>query len=236
MAETLRVGVIGDQVARFAPQVAIAESLRHSADQLGCAVEVTWFETPSLDVDAETVLAGCDALWCAPGSPYRSLAGALEGIRVARETSTPFLGTCAGFQHGVLECARNLLGLTGAGHPEYGGPSEDDPLILDERLCALVGQEMRVRLVDRTTQSIYGTDSAVERYYCRFALAEHHRGALAGAGLTVAAIDEVDDGTRVLRRTDHPFFFLTLFVPQVASRPGAPHPLVTALLAAAAGS
>ena len=37
--------------------------------------------------------------------------GALAGIRFARETSRPFLGTCAGFQHGVIEFARNVLGV-----------------------------------------------------------------------------------------------------------------------------
>jgi CTP synthase (UTP-ammonia lyase) len=236
VASALRVGVIGDQVARFVPQEAMADALAHSADRVGCDVELTWFATPSLERDAESVLAGCDALWCAPGGPYRSLDGALEGIRVARETARPFLGTCAGFQHGVLECARNLLGMRGAGHPEYGGDSPDDPLILDERLCSLVGQEMRVRLVDPATRSLYGTDEVAERYYCRFALAEHHRDRLASVGLVVAGIDEIDGGTRILRRLDCDFFYLTLFVPQVASRPDAPHPLVTAFVEAAAGS
>ena len=38
-------------------------------------------------------LAGYDALWCSPGSPYRSTAGAQAGIRHARERGVPFLGT-----------------------------------------------------------------------------------------------------------------------------------------------
>jgi CTP synthase (UTP-ammonia lyase) len=231
---TVRVGVIGDRMARFVPQDAIETSLAHASERVGVGVGVTWFATPDLEDDADGVLAACDALWCAPGGPYRSLDGALEGIRFARESATPFIGTCAGFQHGVLECARNQLGRRDAGHPEYGSASPDDPLILDERLCHLVGEKMAVRLIDPATQAIYGADTAVETYYCRFALAEHHRGALAEAGLAVAAIDEVDGGTRVMRRADHPFFYLTLFVPQVASEPGAPHPLVTAFLSAAA--
>ena len=233
MGETVRVGVIGDRVPRFIPQEAIAASLTHSARQLGRDVDVTWFATPSLEHGADASLAGCDALWCAPGSPYLSLDGALEGIRVARASDTPFLGTCAGFQHGVLECARNVVGMSGAGHPEYGGDSPDDPLILDERLCHLVGQPMAVRLVDPATRAIYGAAEAVETYYCRFALAEQHRDALARGGLVTAAVDEVDGGTRVMHRPDHPFFYLTLFVPQVASQPGSPHPLITAFLAAA---
>jgi CTP synthase (UTP-ammonia lyase) len=233
VTDTLRVGVIGDQVEGFTPQEAIQAALEHSAAHLDCRASVEWFATPLLTADADRALAGCDALWCAPGGPYASLTGALEGIPVARQSDIPFLGTCAGFQHGVIECARNVVGMVDAAHPEYGGTTPDDPLIIDERLCSLVGEQMEVRLVDEATCEIYGSDEAVERYYCRFALNENHRDRLARGGLIVAGVDEVDGGTRIMRRADHRFFYLTLFVPQVASRPDAPHPLVTAYLAAA---
>ncbi len=132
----------------------------------------------------------------------------------------------------MLECARNVLGMSDAAHPEYGGSTPDDPLIIDERLCSLVGERMAVRIVDDATRDIFGSDEAVERYYCRFALNEAHRARLAGGGLVVAGVDDADGGARIMRRTDHPFFYLTLFVPQVASSPGAPHPLITAYLEA----
>jgi Glutamine amidotransferase class-I len=233
VTDALRIGVIGDQVPGFAPHSAIDDAVTHSAAHLGRDATVEWFPTPRLEEAAADRLAGCDALWCAPGGPFASLDGALEGIRTARESGTPFLGTCAGFQHGVVECARNVVGMVDAAHPEYGGATPEDPLIVDERLCSLVGEQMAVRLVDDDTRAIYGSDEAVERYYCRFALNERHRDRLAGAGLIVAGVDEVDGGTRIMRRPDHPFFYLTLFVPQVASSAAAPHPLITAYLAAA---
>src|SRR5688572_9689765 len=102
-ARPIRVAVIGDRIATFAPHTAIDASLGHSAAHTGTSVEVTWHPTPTLVDDAQTLLAGADAVWCAPGSPYRSLAGTLAGIRFAREHQLPFLGTCAGFQHGVIE-------------------------------------------------------------------------------------------------------------------------------------
>jgi CTP synthase (UTP-ammonia lyase) len=39
------------------------------------------------------ILAQFDALWCSSGSPYQSMAGALQAIRFARELDFPFLGT-----------------------------------------------------------------------------------------------------------------------------------------------
>jgi CTP synthase (UTP-ammonia lyase) len=233
----VRVAVVGDRLSKFTPQDSIEVALQHSADALGAAVDITWFDTPTLAADADEHLAGADAVWCAPGSPFLSMDGALEGIRFAREHRRPFLGTCAGFQHGVIEIARNVLGIADAAHAESTVDAPASSLFIDELLCSLVGQAMRVRLVDDVTRALYGTDEIVEQYYCRFGLNEEHRGALKDAGLEVAGVDigneETAGTTRIMRLADHPFFFLTLFVPQTSSTPAAPHPVVTAYLAAA---
>lgn len=233
MNDAIRVAVIGDRHENFPPQDTIEDALRHAAAPQKATVEVTWCPTPSLADDPATALAGFDAVWCAPGSPFRSFEGALAGIRIARETGRPFLGTCAGFQHGVIEFARDVVGIADAHHAEYEGAPPTSPLVIDELLCSLVGQTMAVRLVDETTRALYGADVATEAYYCRFGLDERYTPALSAAGLTVAGVDATDGATRLMRLTHHPFFYLTLFVPQTASRPGRPHPIVAGYLAAA---
>ena len=232
--ETVRVAVVGDRKPGFVPQEAIAEALSHSAASLGINVETTWYPTPILLGRAADALAGADAVWCAPGSPFQSLDGALEGLRFAREQGTPLLGTCAGFQHGVIEIARNGLGRGSAHHAEYGADPEGKELFIDELLCSLVGQAMSVALVDPDIRGIYGTDRVTEQYYCRFGLAESFRPLLAQAGLVVAGVDVADGGTRIMRLEGHPWYVLTLFVPQVRSEPGRPHPLITAFVRAGA--
>jgi len=230
---TVRVAVIGDRYGDFPPQDTIETALQHAAARQNVAVEVTWFPTPSLLGDAPSALAPYDAVWCAPGGPFASLDGALAGIRVAREAGVPFLGTCAGFQHGVIEFARNVVGLARAHHAEYDGGPVDSPLLIDELLCSLVGQTMEVQIVDDDTRQLYGAAHAAERYYCRFGLDERYSPTLAAAGLVVAGRDADDGGTRIMRLVHHPFFYLTLFVPQTASTPDRPHPLVNAYVAAA---
>jgi CTP synthase (UTP-ammonia lyase) len=230
---TVRVAVIGDRHGDFPPQDTIETALEHAAARQNVAVEVTWFPTPSLLGDAAAALASYDAVWCAPGGPFASFDGALAGIRVARESRRPFLGTCAGFQHGVIEFARNVVGLAGAHHAEYEGAPVDSSLLIDELLCSLVGQTMAVRIVDDGTRDLYGAAQAVEHYYCRFGLDERYTATLAAAGLVVAGRDESDGATRIMRIVDHPFFYLTLFVPQTTSTAGRPHPLVRGYVAAA---
>jgi len=197
--------------------------------------EVRWVATDRLASEGPSLLAGAAAVWCAPGSPYRSLTGALVGIRWARAGGVPFLGTCAGFQHAVIEFARNVLGHERAGHAEYG-EAGDVELFIDELLCSLVGQTMRVDIVDDELLVLYGTEHPVERYYCRFGLSPRWAPTLHEAGLRIAAVDAEDGETRVMRLAGHPFFVLTLFVPQTSSTPAVPHPLVVSYLRALLGS
>jgi CTP synthase (UTP-ammonia lyase) len=55
-------------------------------------VDVTWLATEPLQRDFGAV-QGTDGLWWAPGSPYRSLQGALAALRHGRERGVPTLGT-----------------------------------------------------------------------------------------------------------------------------------------------
>jgi len=94
MNETLTVGIIGDWNGNSSSHPATNEALAHAAGALSVPVDVRWLPTPSLDAEGrEGILRQVDALWCAPGSPYQSMEGALEAIRFAREEGRPFIGT-----------------------------------------------------------------------------------------------------------------------------------------------
>lgn len=106
-------------------------------------------------------------------------------------------------------------------------------MFIEELLCSLVGQTMEVEVVDAELFAVYGEGHPKERYYCRFGLNPKWRSPLEEAGLVVAGVDAEDSDVRVMRLVGHPFFFLTLFVPQTSSSPGRPHPLIVSLLRAA---
>lgn len=90
----VHIGIIGDYNPASRYHRATEESLQHAAAALGYTLESTWLPTPSLDdASAAASLDGFDGLWCAPGSPYASMAGALAGIQFARERGKPFVGT-----------------------------------------------------------------------------------------------------------------------------------------------
>ena len=93
MSKEVRVAIIGDFNPEFTHHLATDESLRQAAAMLGIQVAPHWVPTESLDTDESKQLEGFDAIWCSSGSPYRSMEGALNAIRFAREKNWPFFAT-----------------------------------------------------------------------------------------------------------------------------------------------
>lgn len=165
MAPSLRIGLIGDYQPTSATHQATA-ALHHTAAHLGLPLQVQWLPTTALAPLPADLLSRYDALWCAPGSPYQSLAGALGAIRWARERDWPLLGTCAGFQHMVLEYARHVLGIAGAQHAEYGTTTMAAPLLVTPLSCALAGQTLEIALDPASRVGhIYQRRQVQEAYY-----------------------------------------------------------------------
>ncbi len=229
--QIVRVAVVGEYRPEHETHPATTAAVGHAADRLGRRAEVDWIPTDEVRGAADR-LAPYDGVWIAPGSPYRSLDGALEAIATARLAGIPLLGTCAGFQHIVVEFARNVLDLPAAQHAEYDPDAE--LLFITPLSCSLAGQSFTVQLAPGSRARIaYDARVATERYYCNFGLEADRRPELEAAGLAVTGTD-TDGEARIVELAGHPFFMGTLFVPQVSSTPDRPHPLVLAFIAAAA--
>ena len=94
MQMILRIAVIGDFKPENASHLATNQSLVHAAQAISRPVESVWLPTRLLDgADMAKVLYGFDGFWIAPGSPYDSMAGALQAIRWIREHDCPCIGT-----------------------------------------------------------------------------------------------------------------------------------------------
>lgn len=162
-----RIGIVGEFQPNFAPHSAIAPSVEHARGADGCGLPATleWVATDDAENMTTQELAGYAGWWIAPGSPYRSMGGALKVIRYAREQDIPLLGTCGGYQHVVLEYARNVLGFSEAAHAEYDPYASD--LFISEPSCSLAGHTMTVAVRENTTAAaLYKQGTVAEKYYC----------------------------------------------------------------------
>ena len=223
------IAIVGEYSAAFEPHTCTNAAIGHSNAESGVMIRAEWTSTSAIEVRSLRAFSG---IWLAPGSPYRDMGKALEAIRYARENGVPCLGTCGGMQHLILEYVRNVLGYKDAQHAEYDPYASD--LFVSRLECSLRGREMRLQLVPGSLVSrIYGGTSATERYYCDFGISASRVALLRSGPLRVVGSDD-EGAVRVVELPEHPFFVGTLYVPQARSRPGAPHPLVSAFLQAAA--
>jgi CTP synthase (UTP-ammonia lyase) len=193
-------------------------------------VDARWLPSPEAE---SAVLA--DGLWVVPGTPYRDERAVMEAIRRARTAGMPILGTCGGFQHMLVEFARNVAGLEEAAHAECD-PDAPDPVVA--RLsCSLVGEERPVTAIAGTRLAeLCGTEPFTGFHWCNYGLAPGREAALVAAGLVVSA-RAPDAGVEAVELPGHPFYVATLFQPQVGSSGSRRrHPLIDALISAARGA
>jgi CTP synthase (UTP-ammonia lyase) len=224
----IRIALIGDHDPQVTAHQAIPVALGMAAKHSGRNVQGQWLATDSLH--ANTPLAGFDGFWCVPASPYRSMNGALRAIRFAREQRRPFLGTCGGFQHAVLEYARNVLGWADAEHGETA--PDASRAALTPLACSLVETVDTIHLREGSLIArAYETCEIREGYRCRYGVNPEFERELLQHALHAVGHD-AEHGLRAVELSGHPFFVATLFQPERAALEGTLPPLVRALIAA----
>jgi CTP synthase (UTP-ammonia lyase) len=180
-----------------------------------------------LQARVETQLEPYAGVWCVPGGPYDNAAGVIEAIRFARLRKRPFLGTCAGFQHALLEYAQAVWGID-AMHAETS-PDAEDPVIAP-LICRLVEVRGGLRFEPRSRlRDIYRRASASEEYHCSYGFNPLYLDRLHDGPLKVAARDD-EGSVRAVELDEHPFFIGTPFQPERAALRDQTPPLVRAFV------
>ncbi|PRP69451.1 hypothetical protein BUE93_16865 [Chromobacterium amazonense] len=224
----IRIALVGDYRADVPAHQAIPQALQLAAQSLDLPVDAQWLATDSLTATEQ--LACFDGIWCVPASPYRNMEGALLAIRHARERNLPFLGTCGGFQHAVIEYARNALGWADAEHAETAPDAAR--AVISPLACSLVEVKDKVALSPGSRLArIYEQAVIEEGYRCRYGINPAFAAELASGPLRSAAHDQNGE-IRALELDNHPFFIATLFQPERQALQGTCPPLAAAFVAA----
>jgi CTP synthase (UTP-ammonia lyase) len=227
-----KIALVGDHSERHTAHRAIPLALELARARLGADISWEWVATRGISDRGQALAAFC-AVWVVPASPYENPAGAFGAIRWAREGGLPFLGTCGGFQHAILEVARDVAGIADADTAETnpGGTS----LVVTPLSCSMVEKTGGVHFAKGSLIGrAYGSESATEGYRCNYGINPAYRAALEAAGMRFSAWDEAGD-IRGGELASHPFFAGVLFQPERAALRGDMPPLVLAFVKAAAG-
>jgi CTP synthase (UTP-ammonia lyase) len=238
---SVRIGIVGDYNPEFVSHTTTDSSLEHAAAALDVDIESRWLPTPTLTGgDAAKILSSCQGIWISAGSPYLDREGAFAAIRFARERDRPLLATCGGFQHVLVEHARNVLGIHDAEHAEDSLDAKN-PIIVPVA-CAVPDRRpgapklsgaLRIHFRSESKiHEVYDRDAADEEYFCNYEVSPAYRQILERSDARITGVGP-DGEIRVLELPQHRFYVATLFQPQRSSRPGAPNPLIRAFVGTA---
>ena len=245
----VRIALVGKYVDLPDAYLSVTEALRAGGFAHRAKVEIRWVpsdtcETPS---GAQAALAGVDGVLVPGGFGVRGIEGKIGAIHHARTRGIPVLGLCLGLQCMVIETARNLAGLDGAGSTEFDAstPHAVVSTMADQTDVVLgyrdMGGTMRLGSYPASLEPgsvvarAYGVTEVCERHRHRYEVNNAYRDKLAAAGLLISGTSP--DGHLVefieLPSSAHPFFVGTQAHPELTSRPTRPHPLFIAFVAAA---
>jgi CTP synthase (UTP-ammonia lyase) len=217
---TAKLALVGDRSPSVRAHGRIPLLIDALRRREGLVLDPYWI--PSTEADD---LQDFDGIWVVPGSPYSDPDKVVAAVRTAREREIPFLGTCGGFQHAILELAESLAGIEAPRHAEYG---IEEGAIIVELACSLVGHEGPITYTPGTLiQRIAGVDRSLERYHCSYGIAPEQVATLEAAGVVFGAHDD-DGAPRALELSGHPFFLGTLFQPELAGDGTRAHPVIRA--------
>ncbi|MEL2244039.1 CTP synthase [Leclercia adecarboxylata] len=226
--DTLRIALVGDYNHDVLAHQAIPLAIDDAAAVLDITADYDWLATTELTSPED--LVGYDALWLVPASPYKNTEAAFIAARYARENSVPFLGTCGGFQHALIEYARNVLGWEDAAHAET---DTEGRMVIAPLTCSLVEVADTIELRANTLiAKAYGQEEIEEGYHCNYGVSAEFAQALEKGDMRVTGWDAQGE-IRAVELVTHPFFVATLFQHERAALAGRPAPLVRALLRAA---
>ncbi len=175
--------------------------------------------------------------------------GKIETVRIAREKRIPFLGIGLGMQCAVIEFARNVLSLKDANSTEYDKDTPHPVICLVDEHRSITTRESKPKIgadmtVFRPQSRIFDAYDqqplASERFRHRYEFNNQYREQFDQSDMNLAA--NSPDGMlvqavelRAVGPEPHPWFVAVQFHPEFKSQPTKPHPLFSALVAAAIG-
>ena len=244
------IAIVGKYTGLIDAYKSLVEALTHGGIANNVGVRLDWIDAEQFDNGSGIEhLASADGILIPGGFGERGAQGKIEAARYAREAKIPYFGICFGMQMAVVEAARNLAGIPGAGSTEFGPcPAPVVGLMTEwmrgqfrERRQAggNLGGTMRlgefecVLKPNTRARAIFGVDRVSERHRHRYEVNNNYLGTLERCGLVFSGMSPDGLLPEMVEIADHPWFIGVQFHPELKSRPFEPHPLFAAFIRAA---
>ncbi len=244
------IAVVGKYTAVLDSYKSLAEALEHGGIANRVKVRMEWIDSEIFESeDAVHHLSSVEGILVPGGFGERGAEGKIAAARFAREHNVPYLGICFGMQMAVIEAARNLAGIGGAGSTEFGATPEPvvgllhewvkDGTIEQRGVDDNLGGTMRLGAYDCTVaaaslaEKIYGDRVITERHRHRYEVNINYRARLERAGLVFSGLSPDGMLPEIVELPTHPWYLGVQFHPELKSKPFDPHPVFDSFIRAA---
>ena len=245
------IAVVGKYTGLLDAYKSLSEALTHGGIANNVKINLNWIDSEIFESeDTVHLLDGVHGILVPGGFGERGVEGKIAAATFARERKVPYFGICLGMQMAVVEAARNLAGIKGAGSSEFGQCQnpivglltewERDGIIEKRSEDDGMGGTMRLGAFDAVVQKksriqdIYeGAEVISERHRHRYEVNLAYEDDLIAKGMMFSA--KSPDGVlpEIVEIPEHPWFIGVQFHPELKSRPFEPHPLFTSFIGAA---
>ena len=222
----LRIGLVGKYTDLHDAYVSLTEALDHSGIASDCAVEIVWIPAEKVKA-AATRLHGLNGIVTAYGFGERGFEGKVNAARYARENGI------TGAQAGLVEFAR-AHGMDKANSAEFDRKTPY-PVVYSpgEKPCIRTGAFVSNVRAGTKLAAVYGSQTVSERHRHKYEFNPVFAKELESAGLVFSVYSQNGKTPEAFELPAHPFYVGVAYRPEFKSRPDAPHPLITAFIAAA---
>ncbi|ODN71223.1 glutamine amidotransferase-related protein [Methylobrevis pamukkalensis] len=235
----VRIALVGSEHDQREAYPANIAALADAADALGLDLTLVFLD-PKLQSADDFAQAAREVggVLLPGGSDMGNVTGQILAAGAGLDAGLPTLGLCLGMQSMSTAVARRTPGFEAANLEEA---DPDAPIKTFVPMAGTPGLPV-YRLGEATIRAQPGTRiaallGAAPTVLCnhRYRLAPGLVGPLDGSGLAVGATDATGGIVDAVEHRDHPFYTGMQGHPELSSRRDAPHPLITAFVAAAAG-
>ena len=250
LEQEITIAMVGKYVDLTDAYKSLNEALYHAGIRSGNKVNIRYVDSEDLAQQGTDLLADVDGIIVPGGFGNRGIEGKILAVQYARENRIPYLGICLGMQIAVVEYARHVLGLAGAGSTEWDDKVADPVVALvtewvNERgeteqrdVHTDLGGTMRLGALPARLKSgsqiarIYGAEIINERHRHRYEVNSHYEKRLEDAGLVISGRSEDNGLVEVIELPDHPWFIACQSHPEFTSTPRKGHPLFESFIRA----
>ncbi len=246
----VRIAVVGKYTGLLDAYKSLSEALTHGGIANNVQVNMDWIDSEIFEgEDTVRHLDGVNGILVPGGFGERGAEGKIAAARFAREREVPYFGICFGMQMAVVEAARNLAGLEGAGSTEFGpcehpvvglltewvkdGQVEKPDADGDKGGTMRLGSYGCEISPNSRVYQIYNAASIDERHRHRYEINLNYAEELAKVGMIFSGKSPDGMLPEIMEIPDHPWYIGVQFHPELKSKPFAPHPLFTSFISAA---